>query len=214
LQPIELEVLVMTAITRSPSFLAFSSFAALVILAGASGGSRVLHAQPPAKAPAGLTVVGCLAQLADSPSAPPTGHEQDAAKGLALTRVTVPPRDARGNAPRSAVPGSSPSGFGSGTTDGNSPRPTAAARDEQSFWIVGNKAPELLRLLGRRVEVTGPLDQRLAPNPGNQNVTDAGAAAARRAATAPDEPPTTAHPSAPTRAISVSTFRLLDGACS
>jgi hypothetical protein len=186
----------------------FLPLAAFVVLAAPS---RDIQAQ--ATTPAvNVTAVGCLAQLSESSAAPPTGHEQDAAKGLALTRVATPQRDAGANAPRSAVPGSRPAGSGTGTTDGVAPR-SAAVRDEQSYWLVGSKAPELLRLLGRRVEVTGPIDERLAPNPGSQGVTDAGAAAARRSTAAPPEPPATAHPSAPTQAISVSTFRLLDGTC-
>jgi hypothetical protein len=186
----------------------FIPLAAFVVLASPSGAIQAQTTTPPVN----ITAVGCLAQLTDSPAAPPTGHEQDAARGLALTRVATPQRDAGASPPRSAVPGSRPAGSGTGTTDSVTPRP--AARDEQSFWLVGSKAPELLRLLGRRAEVTGPIDERLAPNPGHQGVTDAGAAAARRATTAPPEPPATAHPSAPTRAISVSTFRVLDGTCS
>ena len=65
------------------------------------------------------------------------------------------------------------------------------ARVEQSFWLVGAKAAEMLRFLGRKVEVTGTIDEKLVPNPGGS-----------------------AHPLAPTRAISVSTFRVLTEACS
>jgi hypothetical protein len=201
----------MTIASRASALIASLLLAALVVLAGTTG---TLHAQAAPQPPQNITAIGCLAQLPDSTATPPTGHEQAAAKGLALTRVPVPARDARagGEAPRSAVPGSRPSGSGTGTTDVAAPR--TAAREEQSFWIVGSKAPELLRLLGRRVEVTGVLDDRLAANPGNQSVTDAGAAAPRRSATAPADPPSIAHPSAPTRAISVDTFRALDDRCS
>ena len=194
----------------SRSTLPFSliPLAVFVVLAASSRELRAQAATPPVN----VTAVGCLAQLPDSAAAPPTGHEQDAAKGLALTRVAMPPRDAGANTPRSAVPGSRPAGSGTGTTDSATPRP--AAREEQSFWLVGSKAPELLRLLGRRIEVTGPIDERLAPNPGNQSITDAGASSARRATTVPAELPATAHPSAPSRAISVSTFRLLNENCS
>lgn len=105
-----------------------------------------------------ITAVGCIAQAPDNAAAPPTGHEQAAAKGLTLTRATT-------RAPN--------------------------VRVEQSFWLVGTKAAEMLRFLGRKVEVTGTIDEKLAPNPGGPS-----------------------HPLAPTRAISVSTFRLLDEACS
>ena len=108
--------------------------------------------------PPPITAVGCIAQAPDKAAAPPTGHEQEAAKGLTLARATT-------RAPN--------------------------ARVEQSFWLVGAKAAEMLRFLGRKVEVTGTIDEKLAPNPGGP-----------------------AHPLAPTRAISVSTFRVLDEACS
>ena len=84
---------------------------------------------------------------------------------------------------------------------------------EQSFWLVGAKSAELTRFVGKRVEVTGTVDDRLTPNPGTPNVTDAGSAAARRAVTAPPEPPVTAHPSAPSRSISVNSFRVIAEDC-
>ena len=114
--------------------------------------------QAPSTPPPPITAVGCLAQAPDKAAAPPTGHEQEAAKGLTLTRAGT-------RAPE--------------------------VRVDQSFWVVGTKAAEMLRFLGRKVEVTGTIDEKLAPNPGGQ-----------------------ADPLAPTRAISVSTFRLLDEACS
>ena len=156
--------------------------------------------------PPPITAMGCVAQAPNDAAAPPTGHEQAAAKGLTLTGATTRADQRTG---RSAVPGSQPSGTGTGTTDGNTPR---AVRVEQTFWLVGAKAAEMLRFLGRRVEVTGTIDEKLAANPGG--VADAGASAARRAATAPPDQPVTAHPSAPTRAISVNTFRVLDETCS
>jgi len=65
-------------------------------------------------------------------------------------------------------------------------------RVEQSFWLLGAKAPEMLRYVGRRAEVTGTIDDKIAANPGGQPV----------------------NPLSPTRAISVSTFRVLDETCS
>jgi hypothetical protein len=136
--------------------------------------------------PASVTAVGCVAQLPDAPTAPPTGHEQAAAKGLTITRARLEDR---------AVP-------------------QTAAPVEQSFWLVGAKAAELLRFVGKRVELTGTIDDRLAPNPGGRAITDAGASPSRRAATAPPDPPANPHPSAPARAISVSSFRLVNETCS
>lgn len=179
----------------------------------ATTAGRALDAQrAPAVAP-NITAVGCLAQSPDTPAAPPTGHEQGAAKGLSLARATVKSGDGRGvgTPPRSAVPGSLPAGVGSGTTDAAVTRQPVPV--EQAFWLVGAKSAELTRFVGRRVEVAGTIDERLTANPGSA-VTDAGAAAARRAVTAPPEAPATAHPSAPSRSISVISFRILDEGCS
>ena len=180
-------------------------------LLACAGSTRELDAQAGATPPPSVTAVGCLTQTPDAPAAPPTGHEQAAAKGLTLTRAIVQTGETRTGA-RSAVPGSQPSGSGTGTTD--RAVPPVSRPVEQAFWLVGPKSAELLRFLGRRVELTGPIDDRLGTNPGGQVLTDAGAAAARRTATAPAEPPAVAHPSAPTRAISVTTFRVIDGSCS
>jgi hypothetical protein len=183
-----------------------------VMLVASTGGRDVSSQTPPAQPPSvSVSAIGCLAQTTDAVTAPPTGHEQAAAKGLTLTRATVRMQDAPASVQRSAVPGSLPSGVGTGTTDSAAPR--EAKTVEQAYWIVGPKASELLRFLGRRVEVTGTIDDRLAANPGNRAVTDAGAAAARRSTAAAAEPPAPAHPSAPTRALSVATFRVLDDSC-
>ena len=165
-------------------------------------------------APPDVTAVGCIAHQPDTAAAPPTGHEQGAATGLSITRATVKSRDGRnpGDAPRSAVPGSVPSGSGTGTTGSAAPR-GASATIEQSFWLVGAKAAELTRFAGQRVEVVGTIDTRLDANAGTPRITDAGAAAARRSSTAPPDPPATAHPSAPTRALAVTSFRVLGEPC-
>ena len=75
-------------------------------------------------------------------AAPPTGHEQGAATGLALTRAQVKPRDGRGAdvPPRSAVPGSRPAGSGSGTTPDSVATKGAPATAEHSLWVVGAKS--------------------------------------------------------------------------
>ena len=185
-------------------------FGAVTALLIGIAAARAVEAQAKPEVTPNITAVGCVTQSPDTAAAPPTGHEQGAAKGLTLARATIKSSDGRvvGAPPRSAVPGSVPAGAGSGTTDAAVTR--QAAPVEQSFWLVGAKSGELTRFLGRRVEVAGTIDERLAANPGT---TDAGAAAARRAATAPPEAPSTAHPSAPTRAISVLSFRVLDQGC-
>jgi len=181
------------------------------LLAAATAAHRV-EAQA-SKAPLDVKAVGCISQTQDTAAAPPTGHEQGAAKGLTLSRATLKLGDGRGvgEPPRSAVPGSLPAGGGSGSTDAATSR--APVPVEQSFWLVGAKSAELTRFVGKRVEVTGTVDDRLTPNPGTPNVTDAGSAAARRAVTAPTEPPATAHPSAPSRSISVNSFRVIAEDC-
>jgi hypothetical protein len=189
-------------------------FGIVTALVVAIAAAHVLEAQrAPAVAPS-VTAVGCVTQSPDTSAAPPTGHEQGAAKGLTLARAAVKSGDGQavGATPRSAVPGSVPAGTGSGTTDAAVPRQSVPV--EQSFWLVGAKSAELTRFVGRRVEVAGTIDERLTANPGTAGVTDAGAAAARRAVTAPPEAPVTAHPSAPTRSISVLSFRVLDEKCS
>jgi len=185
--------------------------AALAVVVAAA---RMLEAQRAPTVTPTVTATGCVTQSPDSAEAPPTGHEQGAAKGLTLTRAAIKSSDGRaaGSVPRSAVPGSVPAGVGSGTTDAAVTR--QAAPVEQSFGLVGAKSSELTRFLGKRVEVAGTIDERLSPNPGTAGVTDAGAAAARRTVTAPPEAPATAHPSAPTRSISVLSFHVLEERCS
>jgi len=186
-----------------------------VVIGAASAAPHGRAAQPvPAPAPE-VTAIGCVAQLLDTAAAPPTGHEQGAATGLTLTRARVTLRDAGGGGapPRSAVPGSLPAGSGSGTTPDSAGK-SGAATVEQSLWVVGTKSAELTRFVGKRVEAVGVIDTRLEPNPGTPKVTDAGAAGARRSTAAQPEPPALAHPSAPTRALSVTSFRVLDEACS
>ena len=173
-----------------------------------------LDAQRSPTATPDMTAVGCITRSDDTAAAPPTGHEQGAAKGLTLARATMKSSDGRavGTPPRSAVPGSVPTGAGSGTTDAAVTRQPAPV--EHSFWLVGAKSAELTRFIGRRVEVAGTIDERLTANPGTAGVTDAGAAAGRRAVTAPPDAPVTAHPSAPSRSISVLSFRVLEESCS
>ena len=186
-----------------------------VVIGVVSATVHGLAAQSASAPPPEVTAIGCIAQQPDTAAAPPTGHEQGAATGLALTRAQVKPRDGRGAGapPQSAVPGSRPAGSGSGTTPDSVATKGAPATAEQSLWVVGAKSAELTRFVGKRVEVVGVIDAKLESNPGTR-VTDAGADAARRSVTAPPEPPATAHPSAPTRAISVTSFRLIGETCS
>ena len=169
-------------------------------------------AQENAKPSRSVSATGCLLQR-DSKESPAVGHEQEGARGLTLTQAVI--KDADGRAPgvtrRSATPGSLPSGSGTGTTD-RVATPSGNPRDpaERSFWIVGPKAPELLRALGHRVEIVGTLEARDVTNPGT--AADAGASA-RRSSSAPPEPSGASHRSAPSQVITVVSFRLLGGDC-
>jgi len=186
-----------------------------VIGAMSAATTHTLASQAVPGAPPDVTAIGCVAQQPDTASAPPTGHEQGAATGLSITRATVKSKDGSNPAapPRSAVPGSVPAGSGSGTTAGSPAARGASTTIEQSLWLVGAKSAELTRFVGQRVEVVGTIDTRLDTNAGTPRITDAGAAAARRSSTAPADPPATAHPSAPTRALAVTSFRVLGEAC-
>ena len=144
----------------------------------------------------------------DSIPAPPVGHEQEAARGLSLTQVTMRTDDPT-TLTRSAVPGSLPTGSGSVTIPETSTR-RGAVSEQQAFWLVGDKAIELSRFVDRQAEVLGRFDERDAANPGD---TDAGAVPERRSTAAPPPRPAPAHPSAPTRILRVVSFRVLEQSC-
>jgi hypothetical protein len=163
--------------------------------------------QPQAPVPE-VTVNGCVMRQPDSIPAPPVGHEQEAARGLSLTQVTMR-SDEQTRPPRSAVPGSLPSGSGSGTIPDTSPL-RGPVSEQQAFWLVGDKAIELARFVDRQAEVVGRFDERNAANPGD---ADAGAVSERRSTAAPAPRPNPAHPSAPTRVLRVVSFRVLDQSC-
>lgn len=195
------------------------SFAVLVTLVGAS--SSVAQQSVPAvdaktdgtTAVKSVTATGCLIQEPPLPGAPLAGHESASATGLALKKATVHPSESTSdvNVQRpSAVPGSSPSGRGSETTLPNSAasRPPAPTSGDRAFWIGGKQRVELSRYIGKRVQVTGVLEQksdtpvssgRTTPAPGvRQQTSDS----------------TVAHPSAPVDTIDVQTFRVVEGSCS
>jgi len=201
---------------------------ALVIAALASWVERPSAAPQAAAAattPAGapVTATGCLIREPAGSGAPPVGHEAGGASELALTQATLRHQDGRAlnTAPRSAVPGSSPAGFGSGTTSEPVPggrRPSAAAAIDQAFWLAGAKAAELSRYVGKRMEITGTLDdtaQAVDRTTSAAPSADAGSSSSRRSAASPTaDEAAVSHPSAPSRAITVSAFRVLTESCS
>lgn len=158
-----------------------------------------------------VTVTGCLVRQPESLPAPPVGHEQEAARGLSLSQVTMK-ADQHTTPPRSAIPGSLPTGSGSGTIPETSVRRETAS-EPQSFWLVGDKAIELARFVDRQAEVLGRFDERNAANPGDTVDADAGAVPERRSTAAPPPRPDPAHPSAPTRVLRVVSFRVLEQSC-
>ena len=155
-----------------------------------------------------VQVTGCVMRQPDSIPAPPVGHEQEAARRLSLTQVTMR-TDEPTTPTRSAVPGSLPTGSGSGTIPETSTR-RGPVSEQQAFWLVGDKAIELSRFVDRQAEVLGRFDERDAANPGD---TDAGAVPERRSTAAPPPRPAPAHPSAPTRILRVVSFRVLEQSC-
>lgn len=138
-----------------------------------------------------LTIRGCLArQTATGTALTP---QRDARDRLVLTNAVstdLQPQDVR-----SAVPGSSPGGSGSGTV----PQPTGTSGGVSSggapvtYVLVTPAAStrELTRYAGERVEITGTTSDADVPPPSSES----------------------AHPSAPTREITVKSFRALGGAC-
>ena len=110
---------------------------------------------------------------------------------------------------RSAVPGSLPTGSGSGTIPAP-PTRRAPLSEQQAFWLVGDKAIELAGFVNRQAEVLGRFDERNAANPGE---VDAGAVPERRSTAAPAPRPDPGHSSAPTRVLRVVSFLLLEQSC-
>src|SRR5687767_7276797 len=71
-----------------------------------------------------VTVNGCVMRQPDSISAPRVGHEQEAARGLSLTQVSIPETSTR----------------------------RGPVSEQQAFWLVGDKAIELARFVNRQAE--------------------------------------------------------------
>ena len=194
------------------------SFAVLVTLVGASS-SVAQQSVPDAKTDGAasvksVTATGCLIQEPPLPGAPLAGHESASATGLALKKATVQPSESTSdvNVQRpSAVPGSSPSGRGSETTVPNSAasRPPAPTSGDRAFWIGGKQRVELSRYIGKRVQVTGLLEQKSAPTAVSSGRTTPAPGVRQQTSDS-----TVAHPSAPVDTIDVQTFRVVEGSCS
>jgi hypothetical protein len=114
------------------------------------------------------------------------------------------------------VPGSTAAGNGSGTvptpvgTSGSTPQD--AARLSLALDIDDSRQRELSRLVGERVEIVGEIAGEGARSRGeSQSASDAGASAGVTGRVEPRAD--AAHPSVPARAIRVTSFRAVGGAC-
>jgi hypothetical protein len=164
------------------------------------------QAQQATAAPQPVTVRGCLArQTASGTALSPQAGTSDA---LVLTKAmlgNVTPQTARG-----AAPGSSGDERGSGTVPrpvGTSGAPVDAATLTFSLHVQANQRQQLLGHVGEQVELVGIV----AEEPAAGAAAEAGSAViAGRAEASKSDP---AHPSAPARAITVSSFRAIGGTC-
>jgi hypothetical protein len=169
--------------------------------------SQVTTARPSPSPATSQTVTarGCLVrQTQDGTALTPQSTGLDS---LVLSKASM--ADSRPSAVVSAVPGSAPSGSGSGTVP-NAVATTGATPDDNgslSFRLATapGKAGELTQHVGERVEVVGTIDEEPRPV-----AEAAGASAGGREQPAA---PKVAHPSAPARLITVTTFRAVGGAC-
>jgi hypothetical protein len=143
---------------------------------------------PPTAAPVPATLTGCLVKRDDA----------DQAGGLTL--LAALPED-RSFLTRGAVPGSLPSGGGSGTV-GTTGVP---AREPVAYRLTGELG-SLARYVGQRIEVTGiadPIEPRVT------RVADNAATEPVRAETSNG----TAHPTAVQHTLRVTSFRTAAGVC-
>lgn len=114
----------------------------------------------------------------------------------------------------SAVPGSAPTGAGSGTVPNTAGTTGAAPVDvgklTVALGITTAVRAELAKHVGQRVEIEGTADDDTAGRaPGDTVAQPAGVAPDGARPPVPDA----AHPSAPTRRVTVSTFRAIGGVC-
>ncbi len=211
------------------------SAAVLVAAVVSAQDTKQASAQP-------ITVTGCVAQATSAATAASgeAGHE---ARDLILTKATT---SSRGAETPSAVPGSLPSGSGTGTV----PVPPSAKPSGSSdtamttYALAGTQEAQLKRYVGQRVEVVGTIAiEGGVPTPaptGAARAAGAGVADERARGTSGDkaspeaaatgdtesarnvtatggrtEPPAsaTAHPSAASVRLMVTSFKTVAGTC-
>jgi hypothetical protein len=151
-----------------------------------------------------ITARGCLVRQTQDGTA--LTAQSTAIDSLVLTKASM--SDSRPGAVISAVPGSAPSGNGSGTVPNAVATTGAAPVDNGSLAFrlaAAGKIAELTQHVGERVEVVGTIQEEPRPV-----AEAAGAATTGRAQPAASN---VAHPSAPAKVITVTTFRALGGSC-
>ena len=198
--------------------------------------TRLAQDTRPAAPPAPITVSGCVAQATDTATSAPGEAEHEA--DLVLTRASVA---GRGATTPSAVPGSLPSGSGSGTVAAPAAQsPVQAAAALMTYTLEGTQEAQLKRLIGQRVEIVGTIATDDVPAPARSGAAAAsgsgsegargtsGQEASPGAATGDAQAgrnvtstggrtqppaPATAHPSAATVRLTVDSFKTLGGTC-
>ena len=168
---------------------------------------RVAVASPAPVPP--LTAIGCLArQTADGPVLTAQGDLSRDEFVLTGASVSDPsPLPGAG-----AVPGSTPTGDGSGTIPASS-TPRAAGSNAVTFAfalvVEDEDVAALAKQVGTRVEVVGSIEETASQR------TDRSADAPRPAGTTGrvEIPPASAHPTAPMRRLAVASVTTVGGAC-
>jgi hypothetical protein len=135
------------------------------------------------------TLQGCVAR------------DPENSQRLILTKATTARAAVAGG---TAVPGSLPSGSGSGTTPSNQ-RQRSGDAEALSFILNGQPAA-LASRVGSRVEVTGVVAEELAAQ-------QAAGQTVAEGARLPAQAPSVSHPSALLRRIEVTSVRVIGGAC-
>jgi hypothetical protein len=183
-----------------------------------------------------VTVTGCLVRQTGLGAAytPAVGANQNGE--LVLTKAAMNGEQRRPASPdsRTAVPGSSPSGSGTGTinnTAGAGQAPVDAT--ERSFVVAGGRGADLNKLVGQRVELVGMLEEEVPTGTSGTTARATGSTPAttdrdrQRGSAAPAGPTGSAgpgsrsegdaapvaHPSAPLQRLTVSSFRPVGGTC-
>ena len=146
------------------------------------------RARERAEAPSPMTFTGCVARYEPSDGSSPF-----------LIVVGPNTQEAR-PASGSAVPGSLPSGSGSGTI-GTTGSPRTSTAPPPSYRLKGDEA-DLAQYVGQRVAIAGTVERAAAP-----------ASSPSTGARAEPAPSGGAHPSAPSQQIVVTSVRAVDRMC-